>query len=124
MKKTLLILATALAIPLAMADAPSAPTPDFAGPGPQRGANVDRMARVLDLTHEQQDKLNALQAEQQERRQAMRAEHQARIQAILTPAQYEKWSDLRQMRHERMAHRMGGMGGMGGCDGTGPRGWR
>ena len=129
MKKTLFALATMLAIPLAMADAPTTPPPGFGGPGP----NIERMARILDLTPEQQEKLKAVQAEQQQARDAMRAQHQARIKEVLTAQQYEKWSDLRAMRQEHRAQRMAGMGGgmrgmggMGGCDGTGPHGygWR
>jgi Spy/CpxP family protein refolding chaperone len=118
MKKTLIVLATMLAIPLAMADAPTASPPPFGGPGPQGGPNIERMARVLDLTPEQREKLKSLYAEHQTQRQAMRESHRARMQDILTEEQLDKWNDLRQMRHARM-----GMRG-GNCDGMGPHGWR
>ena len=119
MKKTLIALAMLIAVPTAMAGFGGGPNGD--GPGKMHGPNVERMAVMLDLTAEQQDKVKELFAEQakkrDETRMAMRAEMQGKMQAILTPAQYEKMTKL---RGERGAG-MGGRGMRGACDGSGPR---
>lgn len=119
MKKTLIALAMLVAIPTAMAG--FGPGGDGAGHGRMHGPNVERMAVMLDLTPEQQDKMKALFAEQakkrDETRAAMRTEMQSKMQAILTPAQFEKMTKLRGERGTGM----GGRGMREGCDGTGPR---
>ncbi|MDD3530717.1 MAG: hypothetical protein PHS77_12655 [Gallionellaceae bacterium] len=101
MKKTLITLATLIAVPLAASSALAMP-----GQGMRSGPNVEYMARVLDLTPEQQDKVKAMFAEQArkraEQRAAMRATMQADTQAgmqeILTAEQFAKMNDLRQLR--------------------------
>lgn len=120
MKKTLIALAMLVAVPTAMAG--FGPGWDgTAGPGRAQGPNVERMAVMLDLTTEQQDKVKALFAEQakkrDETRATMRTEMQGKMQAILTPAQYEKMTKLRSERGTGM----GGRGMRGACDGSGPR---
>jgi Spy/CpxP family protein refolding chaperone len=125
MKKTLIALATMIIIPSA---AIAGFGPGGMGFGP-RGPNAEYMARVLDLTPEQQEKMKTLWAEQakkrDEMRAAMQAEMQSKMQAILTKEQFAKMTDLRQMR---MAGRGQGMMGQGmgpngaGCMGMGPRG--
>jgi Spy/CpxP family protein refolding chaperone len=108
MKKTLIALAMLLAIPAAMAAGP--------GPGMRGGANFDYMARVLDLTPEQHEKVKAVFAEHAKKRDEMRAtlqaDMQAKMQGILTKEQYAKMTDLRQLR--------GGGPGMGMGMGMGP----
>jgi Spy/CpxP family protein refolding chaperone len=123
MKKTLIALATmatlAIAAPLALAQF---------GPGQQGmrgGPNIEMMARMLDLTPEQQGKMKTLFAEQAKQREAMReamrTDMQNKMQAILTKDQYAKMQDLRKFRDENRGPGMrGGMGGgMGGCPGQG-----
>ena len=133
MKKTLIALAALIAIPLAV---PSAMAGFGPGQGMRGGPNAEFMARALDLTPEQQDKVKALFAEHAkkrgEMRAAMQAEMQTKMQGILTKEQYTKMSDLRQYRMGGPGGAMGpGMGGRGqgmgpgmGCDGFGPRGGR
>ncbi|NTV94773.1 MAG: periplasmic heavy metal sensor [Thiobacillus sp.] len=125
MKKTLIALAMLLAIPSAMAFGYGP------GQGMRGGPNPEYMARVLDLTPEQQEKMKVLFAEKAkqraEMRAAMQAEMQTRLQAILTPEQLAKMTELRQLRQGGQGAGMGqGMGrgpGMGpGPDGSCPRG--
>jgi Spy/CpxP family protein refolding chaperone len=128
MKKTLIVLAMLLAIPSAMAFGPG---PGMRGGGP----NPEYMARVLDLTPEQQNKVKALFAEHAQQRDqmraAMQADMQAKMQGVLTKEQYAKMTELRQMRMAGQGAAMGpgmagGMGGrgMGGGPGNCPRGMR
>ena len=130
MKKTLIALAMLVAIPTAMAG--FGPNFDGARPGGMHGPNVERMATVLDLTPEQQEKVKTLLEEQakkrQETRTAMQTEMQTKMQSILTKEQYEKMADMRQHRAGRFAGRDGagqgmgsGYGRRGNCDGMGPR---
>lgn len=121
MKKTLIALAMLLAIPSAMAFGPGY------GMGPRGGGpNPEYMARVLDLTPEQQDKMKALFAEhaqkRAEMRTAMQADMQAKMQSILTKEQYAKMTELRQLRQGGgPGAGMGpGMGGRGMGPGAGP----
>lgn len=131
MKKTLIALALLAVIPtVAIAGFGMGP-----GHGMRGGPNPEFMARVLDLTPEQQDKMKALWAEQakkrDEMRAAMQADMQAKMQTILSKEQYAKLNDLRQMRGGGPGKGPGtgpgaaaGMGpGAGGCAGMGPRGW-
>lgn len=101
MKKTLIALATLIAIPLAASSALAMPGQGM-GQGMRGGPNVEYMARVLDLTPEQQEKVKALFAEQArkraEQRAAMQAETQAGMKEILTEAQFAKMNDLRGLR--------------------------
>lgn len=124
MKKTLIALAMLVAIPTAMAG--FGPNGDGSGPGKMRGPNVERMAVMLDLTPEQQDKIKTVFEEQAKKRQemrgAMQAEMQGKMQSILTPDQYEKMTKLRTVRGAGMSGpATGGRGMRGGCDGSGPR---
>ncbi|MDD5366069.1 MAG: periplasmic heavy metal sensor [Gallionellaceae bacterium] len=127
MKKTLIALAMLIAIPaipVAMAGMGAGP-----GQGMRGGPNVEYMARTLDLTPEQQDKMKALFAEKAKQRAEMRATMQAdmqsRMQGILTKEQFAKMTELRQLRHGGQGTRGPGMGpGMAGCDGSGPRGMK
>lgn len=131
MKKTLIALATLLAIG-ASATAVMADN-DFSpryGHGMRGGPNAEYMARVLDLTPDQQAKMKALLTEQAERRAQMRAsmqaEMQTKLQSILTKEQYAKMTELRHMRQEAHSERMGpGAGSRGpgngiNCTGNGP----
>ncbi len=126
MNKTLIALATLVIIPTA---AIAGFGYHGGGPGGHGGPNVERMARILDLTPEQQEQLKTLRAEQakkrDEMRTAMQTEMQAKMQTILTKEQYAKMADLRDMRFNKGDRPMGGRGmgpGMGaGCDGMGPR---
>lgn len=127
MKKTLITLAV-------LAIIPAAALAGFGGGGMGPGAgmrggpNPEFMARVLDLTPEQKDKLQALWTEhakkRDETRAAMQADMQSKMQSILTKEQYAKMTDLRQMRGGGPGMGLGaGMGpGRGGCMGMGPRG--
>jgi periplasmic protein CpxP/Spy len=119
MKKSLIALAALAAVSASLVvAAPSAQArPDF-GQGMRGGPNPEYMARVLDLTPEQQAKVKSLFEEQAERRAqmraTMRAEMQTRMQGILTPEQYAKMQDLRQLRMEsRDGGRGPGKGGQG-----------
>ena len=123
MKKTLIALAMLIAIPAI----PAAMAFGGPGQGMRGGPNPEYMARVLDLTPEQQGKVKALFEEKAQQRTQMRAtmqaDMQAKMQAILTPEQYAKMAELRQFRNGGQGAGMGGRGaGMGGCDGSGPRG--
>lgn len=123
MKKTLIALAILVAIP-AVASAGFGMGP---GHGMRGGPNPEMMARVLDLTPEQQDKMKALWADQvkkrDEMRTAMQADMQTKMQSILTKEQYAKMQDLRALRGGGSGMGQGaGMGpGKGGCGGMGPR---
>jgi hypothetical protein len=131
MKKTLIALAILAVIP-AVASAGFGMGP---GHGMRGGPNPEFMARVLDLTPDQKDKMQALWAEhakkRDEMRAAMQAEMQTKMQAILSKEQYAKLTELRQLRGggPGMAQgggpgmgQGGGMGpGRGGCTGMGPR---
>jgi Spy/CpxP family protein refolding chaperone len=128
MKKTLITLAILAIVPtVAMAGFGMGP-----GHGMRGGPNPEFMARVLDLTPEQKDKMQALWAEQakkrDEMRAAMRTDMQAKMQSILTKEQYAKMTELRQMRGGGPGLGSGGGAGMGqgmgrgGCTGMGPRG--
>ena len=119
MKKTLIALAMLIAIPSAVS------TVMAAGPGQgmQPGTRVEYMAQMLDLTPDQQTKLNTLFAEKAKQRTemqtAMRAQMQTEMQAILTPAQFEKMNKLRELRMGSRAQGGGpGMAGRG--PGSGP----
>ncbi len=123
MNKTLIALAALVIIP-------TAAIAGFGHHGGDRGGpNIERMARILDLTTEQQEQLKTLRAEQTKKRDEMRAamqtEMQAKMQTILTKEQFAKMADLRDMRFNKGDRPMGGRGmgpGMGaGCDGMGPR---
>jgi Spy/CpxP family protein refolding chaperone len=132
MKKTLIALATLLAvtasIPAAMAQPGYGAGP---GSGMRGGPNVEYMATVLDLTPEQQAKMKALYTEQAERRAqmraAMQAEMQTKLQGILTKDQYAKMQELRKLRMDSRGAGMGpGAGGRGqgrgiGCPGFAPQ---
>ena len=129
MKKTLIALAMLLAIPaipVAMAGMGGGP-----GQGMRGGPNVEYMARTLDLTPEQQDKMKALFAEKAKQRVEMRAtmqaDMQARMKTILTKEQFAKMTELRQLRHGGQGAGMGGRGsgmGPGAATGNCPRGMR
>lgn len=126
MKKTLIALATLIAIPLAV---PSAMAFGGPGSGMRGGPNLEYMARSLDLTPEQQEKVRALFAEKakqrNEMRAAMRADMQAGIQGILTKEQFAKMTELRQARGNGLGMGPGaggrGPGKAGNCIGMGPR---
>lgn len=127
MKKTLIALATLIVIPVA---ASSAMAFGFGpGQGMRGGPNPEYMARVLDLTPEQQTKVKALFAEhaqkRTEMRAAMQADMQSKMQEILTKEQYAKMTDLRQARMggqgQAAAPGWGGRGAGMGCNGMGPR---
>jgi Spy/CpxP family protein refolding chaperone len=127
MKNTLIALATLMAIAGSIPSVMAAP--GF-GPGMRGGPNVEYMARALDLTPEQQDKVKALFAEQakkrSEMRTAMQTEMQAKMQSILTKEQYAKMTEMRQLRQGGPGSGMGGRGPgrNGGCSGMGPRGMK
>jgi Spy/CpxP family protein refolding chaperone len=125
MKKTLITLAILAVIP-------TAAIAGFGwsgghGYGMRGGPNPDFIARALDLTPEQRDKMEILRAEQakkrDEMRAAMQAEMRAKMQSILSKEQYAKLIELRQLRNAGPAMGPGaGMGqGRGGCMGQGPR---
>lgn len=128
MKKTLIALAMLIAIPAV----PVAMAGFGPGQGMRGGPNVEYMARVLDLTPEQQDKMKALFAEKAkeraEMRAAMQADMQAGMQGILTKEQFTKMTELRQARMGGQGAGMGPGGrgrGMGpGMNGDCPRGMR
>ena len=124
MKKTLIALAVVAAI---TASIPAVMAQPGYGPGMRGGPNVEYMARVLDLTPEQQAKMKALFGEQAQRRAQMRTAMQAEMQSILTKEQYNKMIELRQLRMQNRGGAMGpGAGGRGpgygpgNCIGTGP----
>lgn len=100
------------------------------GPGMRGGPNVEYMARVLDLTPEQQEKVKTLFTDhakkRDETRAAMQADMQSKMQGILTKEQFTKMTDLRQFGQGGQGGRGQGMGpgtgqgaGTGGC----PRMW-
>ncbi len=133
MKRTLIALATLIAMPIAASTAIAGFGPGGMGPSMRGGPNPEYMARVLDLTTEQQEKLKVLWADhakqRDEMRAAMQSQMQTKMQAILTKEQYDKMAELRQYRKGGRGQGMGpgagpGMGvGMGsGCTGMGPRG--
>ncbi|TCJ19762.1 periplasmic heavy metal sensor [Parasulfuritortus cantonensis] len=127
MKKTLIALAILLAIPTAGALAYGPGQGQGPGYGMRGGPNVEYMARVLDLTPEQQEKMKVLFAEKAkqraEMRAAMQADMQAKMQSILTKEQYAKMADLRQLRQGGPGAGMGpGMGGRGAGMGPGAAG--
>lgn len=127
MKKTLITLAV-------LAIVPTAAVAGFGwggmgpGHGMRGGPNAEFMARMLDLTPEQKDKMQALWTEHAKKRDEMRAaiqtDMQNKMQSILTKEQYAKMTDLRQMRGGGPGMGPGaGMGpGRGGCMGMGQRG--
>jgi Spy/CpxP family protein refolding chaperone len=134
MKRSLIALATLIAIPLSMSSATAGFGFGFGpghGHGMRGGPNAEFMARALDLTPEQQEKVKAVFAEhakkRDEMRSAMQADMQGKMQQILTKDQYAKMTDLRQARMggpgPAMAPGMAGRGaGRGpGCTGLGPR---
>jgi len=121
MKKSLIAIALMLSIPaVALAGFGM-------GPGHGRhGGNPEMMARMLDLTPEQQDKMQALWAEQarkrDEMRSAMQAEIQTKLQSILSKEQYAKMQDLRSYRQAQRGQGVpaSGMRGAGMRGGQGP----
>lgn len=127
MKKTLIALATTVAlaasIPAAMAQPGYGP-----GYGTRGGPDGEYMAKVLDLTPEQQAKMKTLFEEQAKKREQMRAEMrtemQGKLQGILTKEQYNKMVELRELRmRHRHAMGPGGRGPgwePGNCPGMGP----
>jgi len=120
MKKSLIALAVLAAVGASLA-VPALAQPGF---GHGYGPNPAYMARVLDLTPEQQAKMKVLFDEQAQRRaqlrQTMQTEMQTKLQGILTKEQYAKMQDLRQLRLE--SRQAMGPGGRPGCPGTAPVG--
>lgn len=115
MKKTLIALATVATITLAA----SAAMAEF-GPGEgmmRGGPNIERMARMLDLTPAQQEQVKALFAEQMKEHEAMRAQMQQKMQSILTKDQIAKMDDMRKFHEEHHEHGM--HGGNENCRGMG-----
>lgn len=105
-----LLAATFAAAGLSAQAAPRLPAPTQTGPGGQRGS----LFKDLDLTADQQAKIEALLKEQQGQRpsgpptdadrqamQARRAEMDTRLKAILTPEQYTKYQAMRPQRGPR-----------------------
>lgn len=121
MKKSLIALAALGAVSASLAVAlPAMAQPGF---GYGHGPNPEYMARVLDLTPEQQAKVKALFDEQVQRRAqlrtTMRTEMQTKLQGILTKEQYAKMQDLRQLRWESRQAMGPGRGGRGPGNGPG-----
>ena len=91
-----------------------------AGPPARREMFMKRLARRLDLTQQQQEKVSEIFAEMREELFALRTKHQpelaeirarshARIKAVLNADQQEKFDEmierLKQRRHDRGASR-------------------
>ena len=98
MKKTLIALAFACALPVAFAG----------GHGMGRdGAKLDRMAAALQLTDEQKTRVKALFDEHQVQRQAMREQMHARMAEVLTPEQLAQHDALREQHRGQWKERHG-----------------
>ena len=98
MKKTLIALAFACALPAAFAGGQ--------GMGPD-GAKLDRMAAALQLTDEQKARVKTLFDEHQVQRQAMREQMRARMAEVLTPEQLAKHDALREQHRGQWKERHG-----------------
>jgi len=94
MKKTLIALTLAAAIPAAVLASSGERGPH------DRGPNVERMSEMLDLSDEQRTQLRALFEEQAAEREAMRNEMRARMSKLLTPEQQARMDEMREKRRE------------------------
>lgn len=132
MKKSLIALAALATVSASLAVAvPAAAQAGFGHGYGHGGPRPEYMARVLDLTPEQQARMKTLFEEQAQRRAqtraTMQAEMQTKLQDILSKEQYAKMQDLRQLRAETRQAMGPGWGGRGpgkgaGCPRTGPLG--
>jgi len=96
MKKTLLALTLAAAIPAAVLA-----SSDDRG-RPHRGPDLERLSERLDLSAEQRTQISALFEEQAAEREAMREKMRARMAEVLTPQQQAR---MKEMREDRREHR-------------------
>ena len=96
MRKTLIALTLAAAIPAAVLAASGERGPHHRGP------NLERMSEMLDLSDEQRTQMRALFEQQAAEREAMREKMRARMTELLTPEQQARMDE---MRKERRVHR-------------------
>jgi len=98
MKKTLIALLCAAAIPAAA----------YAASGdrgrPDRGARMERLAERLELSDEQRARLETLFEEQRAERDAMREQMRARMAEVLTPEQQARMGEMREQRRDGRHH--------------------
>lgn len=95
MNKKILILATALLLPLTVFA-----NPDQGGDAPY-GHRLERLNKELQLSPEQKTKLEAIFKEQHEKFRAIHEESHKRIKEILTPEQVTKWSEMKEQHEEK-----------------------
>ncbi|MFT5447180.1 MAG: protein CpxP [Gammaproteobacteria bacterium] len=105
MKKTLVALALAAVIPVAVYAAMEGQS------GHQRGDRLERMTEVLNLDDSQQELIKKAFEEHKAERKAMREQMRARMDEILTPEQRAKKAELREQRSERRHERSKKRGG-------------
>ncbi len=105
MKKTLIALALAAAIPFAAYAAMEGKG------GHSRGDRLQRMTEVLNLDESQQELMKKTFEEHKAERKAMREQMRARIDEILTPEQRAKRDEMREQRREHRRERAGKRGG-------------
>ena len=113
MKKTLIALLCAAAIPAAA----WASSDDHRG-RPDRAERMERMAQRLQLTDEQRAAMETLFEEQRAEREAMRDRMRSRMAEVRTPEQRTRMDEMREERRERWREKRhdGRHGHRGDCD--------
>lgn len=84
MKKLLVSVLIALAVPTGMAQAGES------GPKGPKGPKLERLTRELNLTADQQAKVKAILEAEHAKKEALKAETDGKLKAVLTKEQYAK----------------------------------
>jgi Spy/CpxP family protein refolding chaperone len=97
MNKKIVTLAIALALPLTVFACPGG-GPGFEG---HRGDRLERMSKQLDLSAEQNVKVEEIFKEQRGKFEAIHQETRTRMQKVLTSQQMAKLDELKKLRQEK-----------------------
>jgi protein CpxP len=98
MNKKILFLSFAMALPLTA----FAVSGEGHGEGwHHHGHGIEQLSKVLDLTQDQQAKLEGIFNQQHEKIQALHKESQTAIKQVLTTEQLARWEELKQHHGEK-----------------------
>ncbi len=96
MNRKILILATALLLPLT-----ASACPEQGGGDVPYGHRLERLNTELQLSPEQKTKMETIFKEQHEKFRAIHEESHKRIKEVLTPEQVKKWEQMNEEHQEK-----------------------
>ncbi|MGJ0429888.1 hypothetical protein [Methylobacter sp.] len=98
MNKKILFLSLAMTLPVT---ALAVPGQGHAESWHHHGHGVEQLSKALELTKDQQAKLEGIFSQQREKIQALHDESQAAIKQVLTTQQLARWEELQQHHGEQ-----------------------